>query len=328
MNTPMRSHAVRPVWVILSLLLPWRAAAQAALPSFDLDRLDLDAEGAGSLVLGGGELKPGGAFRVSLASQYERNPLLAADQARGEVIGAVVRDRLAAHLGISYAIHRRFEADLSLRFVPWQTADAAIGTTVARPATVGFASPTLGAKVALLTVADGFPLDLALHALVSFPVGSGAALLSDDDFGFTPRLVASYALSSVTCVAEVGALLRATKNIGEPQAPVELGNQLEAGLAATVALGAGFRAELAFRALQPLTDLPRSGDLLAGVRMRAGPGLELFALGGPGLGTAPGTPAFRAFAGVGYGFTPAPPPPSLDLAPPELPMLPLPEKKK
>jgi hypothetical protein len=64
-------------------------------------------------------------------------------------------------------------------------------------------------------------------------------------------------------------------------------------------IGDGTRFEGSLHSLIPLEGgAPPGFELLGGVRVPIGP-IELFALGGPGFGSLPGTPTVRVFAGIG-----------------------------
>ncbi|GHG79244.1 hypothetical protein [Comamonas sp. JC664] len=68
---------------------------------------------------------------------------------------------------------------------------------------------------------------------------------------------------------------------------------------AVATTGQGLRGELGLHSAVPLTrDSLTPWEVVGGGRYPLGRP-ELFALGGPGLGSAPGTPAFRVLAGVG-----------------------------
>jgi outer membrane protein OmpA-like peptidoglycan-associated protein len=84
-----------------------------------------------------------------------------------------------------------------------------------------------------------------------------------------------------------------------------IGSQLDGGAALSSDLLQRLRAEVSLRFAQPFTKVPGGLELLAGVRYRAMPRVEVFAVGGPGINNSPGTPAFRAMLGVA--FTPVQP---------------------
>src|SRR5262249_51346435 len=68
------------------------------------------------------------------------------------------------------------------------------------------------------------------------------------------------------------------------------------------------RAEISWRSSISLTGLPAAHELLGGGRVGFGPGLQLFAVGGPGFGASLGSPAFRILVGFAWGMEPSPAP--------------------
>ena len=95
--------------VVAVLLAGGAALAQqspAALTGFELERLELNPDGQGSLLLGTGQLLPEGALRVSLVGHYEHNPLSFLSDSPGASAVPVVRDRATAHLAAAYALQQ------------------------------------------------------------------------------------------------------------------------------------------------------------------------------------------------------------------------------
>jgi OOP family OmpA-OmpF porin len=79
-----------------------------------------------------------------------------------------------------------------------------------------------------------------------------------------------------------------------------VGSELPFALGVTNVDGS-LRGELSLRAAAPLTGGALwSGEVLAGARYLFSERFEVFALGGPGLGVAPGVPAFRVLMGMGF----------------------------
>ena len=60
----------------------------------------------------------------------------------------------------------------------------------------------------------------------------------------------------------------------------------------------GLRGELTLLGRVPFTTTPSSMEIMLGGRYQLGP-VELYAMGGPGIGATPGTPAFRVLLGAG-----------------------------
>ena len=106
---------MRLVLVVALLSAAASSAQPAGLPVFDLERLTLNPNGKGSLVLGTGDLLPAGGYRVSLAGHYERNPLVL--YADGSRVGALVSDRASAHVLLAWAPLRWLELGAQLPLV-------------------------------------------------------------------------------------------------------------------------------------------------------------------------------------------------------------------
>ena len=108
--------------LLLPVLLAPVALAQTLGPSgFELERLELNPDGQGSLAVGSGLLLPEGALRVSLAGHYERNPLVFYRD--GVRQGSVVKDRVMAHVLAAWAPLRWLEVGAQLPIIAYQRGD-------------------------------------------------------------------------------------------------------------------------------------------------------------------------------------------------------------
>jgi hypothetical protein len=88
----------------------------------------------------------------------------------------------------------------------------------------------------------------------------------------------------------------------------KLGDEVQLGASLTT-LGDVVRGELSVLSNISLTNYqPASLEILPGIRIRLPQQFEIFAAIGPGLGSAPGVPAFRALLGLAYRGTPPPAP--------------------
>ncbi|MFZ5470317.1 MAG: OmpA family protein [Myxococcota bacterium] len=279
----------------LALTLACAARAQVSptqLPGFQLERLELDPSAEGALVVGTGRLLPAGAYRAAVAFHYEKNPMLA--RLDGQLVGAVVSDRLTAHLVGAYGVMEALELSVRLPLVITQTGDDLSSIGVASPDRGGLSTPTLGARYQLLrSSSTGF--DLAAGLDLGLPVGSLTALAQDPGLGLSPRLSAGSDVGPLRLSADAAFHLRPTVAVGQ----TEVGSRVELAMAGATTVAGKTRGELTFRSALPLTSAPASFELLGGARHPIGP-FELFVLGGPGLGKAPGTPQFRVLLGLGY----------------------------
>lgn len=310
----------RKIAVALAASLLATAAGAQNLPVFDLERLTLDPAAHGLLVVGDGEVGPRGTGRVSFALHYERQPLVltAAGLERGHGAGAgapfasLVADRLTVHAGLAYAVTGWLELDLRVPFVPWQASDTTrlASRGVGVPLESGLGTPQAGLKLGLLSQERGAPLNLAFATGVLVDWGAREVIAGNEQIHFTPRLEVGRRFAGVVVGAQVGGLLR-TEPARMPVvggAPEDLHSELQAGLALSTA-GRPVRFEVSGRGSWNWDDLGDSYEVLGGVRWNAGP-VELFALGGPGFGEAPGTPRYRGLVGLAFDISPPAPPPA------------------
>ena len=285
---------------VASLLFVSSALAQpAGLPEFELERLELNPNGKGSLLMGTGELLEAGGFRLSLAGQYENDPLVMYRE--GTRLGSVVGDRVTGHLLGAWAPMRWLELGVQLPVVAWQRGDDLSAQGVGAPGTTGLSTPQVHVRLGLLSQRRDAPLDLALELGAGLPLGSADTLSRDSIVRLSPKVMAGRRFGALRAGVEAGMLVRPAvvlSNDGNIQD--ELGNEVRLG-AVLATTGEGLRGELNVRGTVPLTREPSSVELLAGLRLPVGSSTEVYALGGPGFGNAPGTPTFRLLLGVAFG---------------------------
>ncbi|QRN96325.1 thrombospondin type 3 repeat-containing protein [Archangium violaceum] len=293
------SGFVRLSAVATMLLAPVALAQPSGLPEFELERLELNPNGRGSLLMGTGELLPAGGFRLSLAGQYENDPLVMyRDGAR---LGSVVGDRVTAHLLAAWAPMRWLELGVQLPLVAWQRGDDLSAQGIGAPARTGLSTPTAHVRLGLLAQQREAPVDLALELGVGLPVGSVETLSRDGIVRISPKVMVGRSFGWLRAGVEAGALVRPTVVLGDAgTVQDELGNEVRLG-AVLATTGDGLRGELNVRGSVPLSREPKSLEVLAGLRLPLGESSELYALGGPGFGETPGTPSFRLLLGVAVG---------------------------
>jgi outer membrane protein OmpA-like peptidoglycan-associated protein len=296
---------------VATLLLASAALAQPeGLPGFELERLELNPNGRGSLVMGTGELLPAGGFRLSLLGHYEKDPLVL--YANGTPVGALVGHRATAHLLVAWAPLRWLEVGAQVPMVVWQRGDDLAGRGLAAPAATGLSTPSVHVRVGLLSQRREAPVDLAVELGAGLPVGSAEAIARDTTFRFSPKVMVGRRFGLLRAGVEAGALVRPTVTlIADQNVQDEVGNEVRLG-AVLATTGSGLRGELNVRGTVPLTRQPGSLELLAGVRMPLGSLAEVYALGGPGFGDTPGTPSFRVLLGVALGGAEEPEPTARD----------------
>ncbi|MFY0563562.1 thrombospondin type 3 repeat-containing protein [Archangium lansingense] len=297
---PKRLAGYARLSAVATLLLASAALAQpAGLPQFELERLELNPNGRGSLLMGTGELLPKGGFRLSLAGQYENDPLVMYRD--GNRLGSVVADRVTAHLLAAWAPMEWLELGVQLPLVAWQRGDDLSAQGVAAPASTGLSTPTAHVRLGLLAQRREAPVDLALELGVGLPVGSVDTLSRDGIVRLSPKVMVGRSFGLLRAGVEAGALIRPAVVLGDSgEVQDELGNEVRLG-AVLATTGPGLRGELNVRGTVPLTQQPASLELLAGLRLPVSDSLEAYALGGPGFGSAPGTPSFRVLLGLAMG---------------------------
>ncbi|MBX5484806.1 MAG: OmpA family protein [Myxococcaceae bacterium] len=276
-------------------LISGAAVAQTTIPGFELERLELNPGAQSSLVNDGGRILRDGGYRLSLAGHYERDPLLVY---RGKVrLGSVVSDRVMAHLLGAYGIGDRFEVGAQIPVVAFQQGDDLSGASLTPPASAGLGTIQAYARVALLDELKDDPLSLAVGVGVGLPFGSAEALAQESGFAISPRVGLSHNFGPVIASADGAFVFRTVPTqLGD----TEIGDALAAGLS-VASTGRGFRAELDGRATIPFDGTSPDLELLAGVRYPVLKTVELYALGGPGFGSMPGSPVFRFVVGAALG---------------------------
>jgi OOP family OmpA-OmpF porin len=309
MSAPLRSC----IALTLGLLASGTAWAQdtsepqateaTALPGFELEQLEANP-GQGALLMSGGEVMVPGSVRVMALGNYQRQPLslLLNEQSRLQV----VRHKVVGLLSGSYTVLSWLEVGAQLPVVLWQRSADLSAENITSPSSQGLGTPLLHARVGLLSQRAEQPVDLSLDVDLGLPLGSAAALARDDGLRFQSHLVLSGRLGPVRPALEAGVLLRPSTALSISSDTETVGGpEIRVG-AALSTVGTRLGAELAARASFPSSSSQASVEVLGGLRFQVQPGLELFALGGPGLGTSAGTPLFRMVTGLSYTWEPPP----------------------
>jgi OmpA-OmpF porin, OOP family len=279
-----------------------RAQSTEQLPGFELERLETNT-GRGTALVGNGELMVPGGLSVSLLGHYQRAPLVLQNGAGQNL--AIVGGRATSVLAASYSVLSWLELGAQVPFVLWQAGGDPTGLGLAPLSGQGLGTPVLQARLGLLSRRQRRSVDLSADLGVGLPIGSGLALAGDSGPRFHARMTLGTALGAwINSSVEAGVLFRPTIPLATTQASVLPGASTEVRLAGALATtGQVLRGELALRAT--LASQP-SLELMGGVRVPLMAGLDAFALGGPGLGSAPGTPLFRVVAGVAFRNEPPP----------------------
>ena len=298
----MGRRMLGPGVLVLLLLLPGMAAfaqTQTSLRTFELERLELNPGSEGSLVVGMGELLQAGQFRVSAVGHYSHKPLLLHwDGKDYEIIGG----RTTMHVAGTYAVTNWLQVGAQLPVVAVQKIGELPEAGMANPKPSGLGTPMLNVRLGLLTQDERGGFDVALEGDVGLPVGSREVFAGDGGMRYMPRVMVGRRFGFIRAGLDVGFLVRPGGRVSfaSTEPLDELGNEVRFGLALATT-GRRLRGEFNVRGMVPLSDQPGSVELLPGARYLVNPSLEVFALAGVGVGTAPGTPMFRVLAGGSYG---------------------------
>ncbi|XXF76068.1 transporter [Myxococcaceae bacterium GXIMD 01537] len=302
-----RTHLLSSVTALSVLFSTAATPAQAAdphptLPSFELERLQLDPGALGSLVVGTGRTLPAGALRVSLQAHYEQLPMKFSDEWAPTNSDGLVEGRFTVHATAAYGLLPWLQLGVQVPFIAAQEGSSTLDLL---PPEGGGAlgTPYVGLRAALLRMDAGAPLNLALDLTAGLPVGS-EALLGRDAFAFTPRLMFGYMDEGFQVGAEVGLHLRKKQDLTElSQWPESIvGNELRVGATVTSRGGKKTRGEVSALLALPMEGGRPSAEVLIGIRRHLGAsGSDIYILGGPGLGNAFDMPTFRILGGISFG---------------------------
>jgi len=294
----MVRHSLSISLVALSLLST-TAFAQQKLPGFDLQRLQFDPGALGSFVVGTGRTLDPGVFRGSFQVHYEQQPLSFDDRWDPAAGQSLVEGKFTTHLTAAYGVLSWLQVGAQVPFIFNQTGTRSF--TALPPSRAGLGTPWLSARVGLTSQKNGAPLNLAFDVGAGVPVGSADAL-ARDEYAVFPRLQLGVQGAGFQVGGEVGALVRKKVDLGEISLREHdvIGSELRVGATVTSLGGRKTRGELSVMTALPLDDGRMSTEVLLAIRRHALPWLDLYVLGGPGIGIASDTPSFRVIAGASF----------------------------
>ncbi|MBJ6763077.1 flagellar motor protein MotB [Myxococcaceae bacterium JPH2] len=270
-----------------------------SLPRFDLQRLRMDPSALGSLMVGTGRTLPQGMARVSFNFHYENLPMRF--QTRWEPGAGVglVENKMTLSLTAAYGVFSWLDVGAELPFIISQNGQPTLAYS--QPQSSGLATPWLSARVALLRMTHQAPLNLALAMTAGLPVGSEAAL-GREDHVYQPRLQLGYVGEGFQVGGEASLYLRQKRDL----TPVSyenkdiVGNELRLAATVTSREGETTRGEVSALVGLPLQGGRIGAELLVAIRRHTLPGLDLYVMGGPGVGAGLDTPTFRFVAGASF----------------------------
>jgi hypothetical protein len=294
----------RHLILLCVLLSPGLAVAQTSrsLPDFGLQRLQLEPSGLGSLVVGTGRTLDPGIVRVSVQAHYEHLPLnFVRSWAPGTNVLGSVENKLTGHLTAAVGVRPWLQLGAQLPYIIGQR-----GNTFRRtppPDGQGLDSPWVSVRAAPLQVKNGASLNLAAELAAALPVGR-AEILGRDTYAVHPKLQVGMQGESFQMGTEVGALLRPRYDLSPLSGREKdvVGSELRLGATVTSRgqNSSSTRPELSVLINLPLEGGRPSGEVLVGVRRHTVKGLDLYFLGGPGLGTTVDMPAIRLLVGASF----------------------------
>jgi outer membrane protein OmpA-like peptidoglycan-associated protein len=289
--------------LLVGALVASPALAQTApVKTFDIEQVSLTPGGQHSLLLSTGDVLDKGSLRLSLAAQYQHDPLVFV--VGGVRQGAVIGPRLSSHLAAAYGLTDNVELALQLPVVLTQGGDDLSSQGITPVSGTVFGAPVLQGRFALARQSDSALVDVGLNAGLALPLGGSTGLARDPGAGLAFNAGAGFGRefgSFLRVGAELSAVVRQRNLLStyKPEPIDEVGTYFSLGVSAST-LGEGLRGELSARTLLALTETRSAVEVLAGARYPLPHNLEVFALAGPGFGQMPGNPLFRAFAGVSY----------------------------
>jgi OOP family OmpA-OmpF porin len=302
LRIPKPSVDPRAVLVAGALVAGPALAQTAPVKTFDLEQVSLSPGGQHSLLLSTGDILAKGDLRLSLAAQYQRNPLVfvRSDVRQGAVIGR----RFSGHVGAAYGLTDDIEVALQLPVILTQKGDDLTSQGISPVSGTVLGAPLVQGRFVLARQSPTALGDIGLNLALSLPIGSSSGLSQDPGAGlaFNAGLGFGHEFGSLLRLgAEAGAVVRRRERLSNytPQIIDQVGSYFTLGLTAST-LGDGLRGEVTARALVAATQTMSAGEVMAGARYPLPSNLEVFALAGPGIGKMPGSPSFRAFAGLSY----------------------------
>ena len=293
----------RPVLALVAVvsslaLAPAETRAQGrALPHFNLQRLELDPAALGSLVVGTGRTLPQGALRVSVQGHYEQLPFHFQQRWEPGSGSGLVENRFTMDLTAAYGLLPWLQVAAEVPFIVSQGGSGHLGFRA--PEGSGLGAPWLGMRAALVRQDAGF--QLAADVTAALPVGS-TALLARDDYAVHPRLQLGFLAETWQLGGEAGVLVRKKQELASVSGYSQdiIGNELRLGATVTSRAGESTRGEVSVVAGIPLQGGRMGGELLIAIRKHALSWLDLYVLGGPGVGPGMDTPTFRFVAGASF----------------------------
>ena len=291
--------------LITAALFSQAALAQTTtVRSFDAERVELNMGASGSLVVGSGDVLPDGATRISLTAGYQYQPLVLYEN--GVRVGAPINHRLTAHIMAAWSAARWLELGVQVPVVAFQKGDPLTDHQIDPLPIAALGASWVQGRVSILRQRDGSLADAAIQLGVKVPGSSLAAYTRDASLSISPRLSGGVNIGKMRLGGEAAFTYRSVAQLGADTVEVidEIGSELDFSLLVATARKGGLNGELSARLLVPLSRTAVAAEITAGLRYPLNEYVELYAIGGPGLGRTPGIPFFRAMLGAAFTWDP------------------------
>ena len=288
--------------VMLALALAASGAAlaqQRTIPGMDIERLALNTNGNGSLVMGNGELTPEGALRANALGEIASGVAITR---RLDQVGAVEADRFLVNVAAAYGLTRWLETSLQVPLVLTQS----VAQTQYALSNGGLGSPIIAVRVA--PPPGTLPFSISGELAISVPIGDPAALGAAVRPSPSARLNFGYKLPMVTLFGELNVVEHPDTWLGGVRGDNadELSDEVGGGLGASAAIPGvkGLSAEAALLVSYDYKHPATTTVLHLGVRYDFMKNTRLFLAAEPGFGSLVGTPVFRLLGGASFSFNP------------------------
>ena len=288
-----------PTVILLASLVALPALAKTG--DYSLQRLRAPTNGHGLLHSEGGDIVATGVVHAGLWMHFDAQPLTVRDKATGKTLYDEVGRQVAAQLVASMGLLGFAELGLVVPLILNQAGDTRpTGLGTGPDLAAGTGDIRLVPRVRLLSRGN---LRVAASAAVDLPTAS-AAYSGDAGVAFEPRVTASLLDKTYGVVVGLSTRVRPSSapTIAGSKQSIALGSegQLTTGAWLTVMpdfldvlVDGRFSVNLAQQDSEE-----RSGEVLAGVRVKLPAELVATAAAGPGIGQGLGTPAMRAVLGL------------------------------
>jgi outer membrane protein OmpA-like peptidoglycan-associated protein len=319
----------------------WFVAApvQAASgDSFDVERMRLSVDRSGLIDTEWGAVPEHLSFDLGVWAGWSKNPLVLYRLSDGQRLGSLINNRVDGAFVGSIGLFGVAQIGLELPLVFYQSRPSEIpgATTMPLPAlrSASLADARIVPKFGLLR-SERHGIDLALIPAFYVPSGGGSGYAGEQGFTFVPEVAISKAIGGWRFATNLGAYLRHSQHYLNQTIESELTARVGAGFRFAERGGPPVEIDLALSgatsAIHPFKEANQNALEIHGeVAWTAARWLQVFAGPGFGLSHGYGTPDWRVFAGVRFGFwndkvavapiaPPPPPPPPAPVAPPPPP---------